>query len=174
MHREYVVEIGGREHEIRIERLAGGRVRLTRGGVTRELDARCVAERGRATTWSVVSPNGAARLIDVEGAAPDLSFTLGNLTVPLKVVDARLRGVGGRAGASAKKGPQAVSSPMPGKVVRVLVKVGDELKAGQGVAVVEAMKMENELKAPRDGKVTEVRVKEGQPVEASEILVSLD
>ena len=47
---------------------------------------------------------------------------------------------------------------MPGRVVNVLVKVGDEVTADQGVLVVEAMKMENELKAPKAGKVLEVRV----------------
>jgi biotin carboxyl carrier protein len=67
-----------------------------------------------------------------------------------------------------------VKSPMPGKVVRLLVKSGDEIKTGQGVAVVEAMKMENELRAPRGGTVQEVRVREGQAVEAGETLVSIE
>ena len=48
-------------------------------------------------------------------------------------------------------GPQRVVAPMPGKVVRVLVKPGDEVKPRQGLVVVEAMKMENELRAARDG-----------------------
>ena len=62
---------------------------------------------------------------------------------------------------------------MPGKVVKVLVAVGDEVKSGQGVVVVEAMKMENELKSPKDGKVKAVAVKEGQAVEAGQSLVTL-
>jgi len=67
-----------------------------------------------------------------------------------------------------------VQSPMPGKVVKVLVTVGDEVKAGQGVVVVEAMKMENELKSPKDGKVKAVSAKEGQAVEAGQSLVTLE
>jgi len=63
---------------------------------------------------------------------------------------------------------------MPGKVVKVLVAVGDEVKSGQGVIVVEAMKMENELKSPKDGKVKTVAVKEGQAVEAGQSLVTLE
>ena len=60
---------------------------------------------------------------------------------------------------------------MPGKVVKVLVAVGDEVKAGQGVIVVEAMKMENELKSPKDGKVQarspSKRVRRSKPARAS-------
>jgi biotin carboxyl carrier protein len=63
---------------------------------------------------------------------------------------------------------------MPGKVVKVLVAVGDEVKAGQGVVVVEAMKMENELKSPKDGKVKAVAAKEGQAVEAGQNLITLE
>ena len=55
---------------------------------------------------------------------------------------------------------------MPGKVVRVLVKQGDQVQEGQGLIVVEAMKMENELKSPKAGVVSELHAQEGQAVEA--------
>ncbi|HEY2744162.1 MAG TPA: biotin/lipoyl-containing protein, partial [Polyangia bacterium] len=73
-----------------------------------------------------------------------------------------------------KAAASSIQSPMPGKIVKVLVAVGDEVKSGQGVVVVEAMKMENELKSPKDGKVKAVAVKEGQPVEAGQTLVTLE
>ncbi|MGC4117363.1 MAG: hypothetical protein QM765_22945 [Myxococcales bacterium] len=60
---------------------------------------------------------------------------------------------------------------MPGKVVRVLVKPGEDVAEGQGVVVVEAMKMENELPAPRTGRVEEVAVSPGQTVERGTPLV---
>ena len=63
---------------------------------------------------------------------------------------------------------------MPGRVVRVLVKPGDEVAARQGLVVVEAMKMENELAAPRAGRVKEVAVTEGQSVEAGRLLVVVE
>jgi biotin carboxyl carrier protein len=63
---------------------------------------------------------------------------------------------------------------MPGKVVKVLVKVGDEVKEGQGLVVVEAMKMENELKSPKAGKVVEVLAKEGATVENNAKLVVVE
>ena len=54
------------------------------------------------------------------------------------------------------EGAASVKAPMPGRVVRVLVAVGDRVAARQAVVVVEAMKMENELRTPRDGVVKEV------------------
>lgn len=71
-------------------------------------------------------------------------------------------------------GTQRVVAPMPGKVVRVLVKRGDLVKPRQVLVVVEAMKMENELRATRDGSVAGVFVSEGQSVEAGTALVTLD
>jgi pyruvate carboxylase subunit B len=63
---------------------------------------------------------------------------------------------------------------MPGKVVRVLVKAGDTVKARQGLVVVEAMKMENELRAARDGRVRDVMVTEGQSVDAGAALAIIE
>jgi biotin carboxyl carrier protein len=70
-------------------------------------------------------------------------------------------------------GVQTIASPMPGKVVRVLVAVGDPLQAGQGIVVVEAMKMQNEMKALRAGKVLSLPAKEGATVAAGEILATI-
>ena len=64
-----------------------------------------------------------------------------------------------------------VTAPMPGRVVRVLVAVGDKVTARQPVVVMEAMKMENELRAGRDGSVAEVLVQEGMAVDTGTILV---
>jgi len=76
--------------------------------------------------------------------------------------------------ASHGAGPQRVQAPMPGKIVRVLVKPGDEVKARQGLIVVEAMKMENELRAARDGRVRDVFVTEGQSVDAGTALLVVE
>ena len=78
------------------------------------------------------------------------------------------RGSLGRAGSS---GPRRIVAPMPGRIVKVLVKPGEAVAARQGLVVVEAMKMENELRAPGPGTVTEVKVTEGASVEANAVLV---
>jgi biotin carboxyl carrier protein len=76
--------------------------------------------------------------------------------------------------ARAGDGVQTVVAPMPGKVVRVLVAQGDEVKAGQGLLVVEAMKMQNEIKAARAGRVLSLTVKEGATVAAGQVLATIE
>lgn len=81
----------------------------------------------------------------------------------------------GRADLAAASGSvQRVTAPMPGRVGRVLVKVGDRVQARQGLVVVEAMKMENELRSARAGTVTELRAVEGALVDANAVLVVLE
>ena len=72
--------------------------------------------------------------------------------------------------ASGTAGPQRLTASMPGKVVRVLVKAGDSVEAGQGLLVVEAMKMQNEIRSPKSGTVERVPAIEGQAVNAGEVL----
>ncbi len=68
---------------------------------------------------------------------------------------------------------EPVNSPMPGTILRVEVKEGDSIQAGQLLVVLEAMKMENEILAPRDGKVVQVAVSQGTAVETGSPLVVL-
>lgn len=70
--------------------------------------------------------------------------------------------------------PQYVVAPMPGRIAKVRVKVGDAVAARQSLVVVEAMKMENEVRSERAGHVTEVRVAEGALVTAKTVLVVID
>jgi glutaconyl-CoA/methylmalonyl-CoA decarboxylase subunit gamma len=66
-----------------------------------------------------------------------------------------------------------VEAPMQGTILNVLVKVGDEVKAGDNLVILEAMKLENEIKAPKDGKVIAVSVEKGNSVNAKDALVVL-
>lgn len=76
-----------------------------------------------------------------------------------------------QAGASGKKKSARVRAQMPGKIVRVMVKVGDHVEKDQSILVMEAMKMENEIRAQQSGKVEAVKVTEGQAVESGADLV---
>jgi pyruvate carboxylase subunit B len=78
------------------------------------------------------------------------------------------------AATAAPTGPAPVRAPMPGLIVRVNVKVGDVVEAGQGVVVMEAMKMENELRATAAGTVKSVEVAPGAAVEKGMLLVALE
>ena len=74
----------------------------------------------------------------------------------------------------AAAGPQRIVAPMPGRIAKVLVTVGDVVAARQGLVVVEAMKMENELRSIGAGTVREVPAVEGALVKANAVLVVLD
>jgi pyruvate carboxylase subunit B len=91
-----------------------------------------------------------------------------------EVVDERTRALREMTGGHEVEAELTVTAPMPGLVVRLEVQLGDRVKAGQGVIIVEAMKMENELKAPGDGVVARIEVEPGQAVEKGSILLVLE
>jgi biotin carboxyl carrier protein len=84
------------------------------------------------------------------------------------------RSLRGRVRATDDQGPKKLSAPMPGKVVRILMRQGDEVEAGSGVLVVEAMKMQNEVKSPKKGTIQKILVGEGTAVNAGDVLAIVD
>jgi acetyl/propionyl-CoA carboxylase alpha subunit len=85
------------------------------------------------------------------------------------------RSLQGRRGSGAgTDGPRSLKSPMPGRVVRVLVEAGQEVEEGQALVVIEAMKMQNELKSPKAGRVVRVAVGVGNTVGAGEVLAVVE
>ncbi|MDR3227106.1 MAG: biotin/lipoyl-binding protein [Prevotellaceae bacterium] len=74
--------------------------------------------------------------------------------------------------ATASSGSNIIKSPLPGVIIDVCVKVGDAVKTGQKLFVLEAMKMENSINAENDGKVVEVKVNKGDSVlEGADLIV---
>jgi len=69
--------------------------------------------------------------------------------------------------------PGDITSPMPGTIIKITVKKGDTVKAGDTVVIVEAMKMENEIHSPVDGMVEEIYVKEGDMVNPDEVIIRI-
>jgi biotin carboxyl carrier protein len=72
------------------------------------------------------------------------------------------------------QGATVVSSPMPGTILEVKVSVGQSVKKGDVICVLEAMKMENEIPAPKDGVIASVNVQKGASVQTEEVLVTLN
>jgi len=173
----YDVEVNGRRRQVEVHR-ADGRFVVSVDGRSWDVDA----SRIDAQTLSLLmTPASAGSAVASPGsvASHDVTFAangLGSLTayvsgLPVSVVLNGRQRRGAREEGHRGGGPQRVVAPMPGKVVRVLVRPGDIVRARQALAVVEAMKMENELKSGRDGRVAEVAVRDGQSVEAGALLV---
>jgi biotin carboxyl carrier protein len=125
---------------------------------------------------SVVTPQPGVYSVLLDGRSYQARVEEGVVTVngfryEIEVRDPRRWSRQSRGGMHA--GAQNIKASMPGKVVRVLVAVGDAVEAGQGIVVVEAMKMQNEMKAPRAGKVIGIAAKVGATVTAGEVLASI-
>jgi biotin carboxyl carrier protein len=99
----------------------------------------------------------------------EIHMVIGSARYAVDVQDPRSLRTRHSAGA-AEAGPQKITAPMPGKIVRVMVAVGDEVKAGQGVIVMEAMKMQNEMKSPKGGRVQKILTSEGLTVNPGDTL----
>lgn len=170
------IEVNGRVRPVSVER-DGDCYRVTIDGTTHVVDS---ARVDRSTLSLIFADQARSHEVAIaERLEP------GELEVHLRtgVVYARLEGrtkVRSRRAAAgmdpftAADGEQLIVAPMPGKVVRVLVASGDEVKTRQGLVVVEAMKMENELRSPKDGRVKDVRVQQGMSVEAGRVLVVVE
>ncbi len=165
--RKWQVLVGGIEREITIEPTDDGLFRVILDGAERLVDAR----RFEGDSWSLLI-DGHSYVVDL-GLEKDGSLLaeVGGHAARIKLSDPRLAQQA--AVRSRGTGAEEVRAAMPGKVIKLLTKVGDAVMLGQGLLVIEAMKMENELRAPRAGSVKTVHVGEGQSVEPQQVLVTL-
>ncbi|MFA5911748.1 MAG: biotin/lipoyl-containing protein [Vicinamibacterales bacterium] len=156
----------------------GALLHVVIGDRTHVVDARRVGELALSLLVQPQDASQPTRSVDVALAAQrtagDFDVHVAGRTIPVQVRVAGGFGRQKKAGAAHGTGPQRIVAPMPGKIVRVLVKAGDQVTARQGLVVVEAMKMENELRAVRDGRVREVSVVEGQSVDAGASLLVVE
>ncbi len=115
---------------------------------------------------------GKAYEIKRERTVTDMHLWVGSVRYAAQVRDPR--SLRSRASADDGKGPRKLIAPMPGKVVRVLVKENAEVDAGQGLLVLEAMKMQNEIKSPKKGVVRKMVATEGASVSAGDVLAVVE
>jgi biotin carboxyl carrier protein len=111
--------------------------------------------------------------LTTEGAPPEIGAVASGHRSYVRVESERMRSADQAKKSRPAGGEKVVKSPMPGRVVKVLVAKGDAVQAGQGLIVLEAMKMENEVRARAAGTVAEVHVTPGTAVEGSAKLVTL-
>jgi acetyl/propionyl-CoA carboxylase alpha subunit len=110
--------------------------------------------------------------VKCERVGGDLHLWVGSVRFAAEVRDPR--SLRSRVHSVDDHGPQKLTAPMPGKVVRILVAQGAEVEAGAGVLVVEAMKMQNEVKSPKKGTIQKILIDEGAAVNAGDILAIVE
>lgn len=166
-----VAELNDETHEVEIKRGDGL-------NLTAEIDGRVYELEASEPELNVYLFKHANRIYQIfvspnEKAGEPFAVNAGNQNYEIKIVDPkRLRGSG--AGSSQTEGASEIKTAMPGKVVKVLVETGAEIKQGDGVIIVEAMKMQNEMKAPKDGTIKEIRFPEGATVNAGDVLAIIE
>ena len=163
------VEVAGEQRVVTVEPVDrdGSRFTVSWDDTTYEVDVSRLCSG--ALSLIVPSAGHASHEVTCYETAPgELALGVGGRRVRARVTDGRRRRTVTAAQAG---GHHAVVSPMPGRVVRVLVEPGDTVHAGQGLAVVEAMKMENEVASPAAGVVSAVRAAAGDSVESGAVLV---
>jgi biotin carboxyl carrier protein len=169
MTTRYVTNLEGGAQELEVEETAEHTLLLKLGERQFEADVRKIGD----TSFSVLIGN---RSFDLE-VVPDgddlIVASRGELT-RVTLVDTARRSRRSAVARQAAAGRAELKAMMPGRVINVLVGVGDEVALHQGLVVVEAMKMENELKSPKAGKVTEVKVTPGQTVEKGDLLIVVE
>ena len=117
--------------------------------------------------------DGRSHVVRVAPTADGLDVELRGTVIPVEVRHPLEKMLQAAGGVRAATRGETVSAPMPGVVVSLAVAVGDTVRAGQAVVVVEAMKMQNELAVAHDGVVSEVLVTEKTAVSAGQVLVRL-
>jgi biotin carboxyl carrier protein len=171
MRREISATVDGREVAVTVEPSPDGHWQVSIDGrAARAVDAVEI----RPGTWSLLC-DGHSLVVDLDRRAQGPAVLFAGAEARIDLVDARQRRLAqavGHAGRGAPSG-EIVKAPIAGKVVKLLVTTGDEVAAGQGVAMLEAMKMENEIKADHGGVVETVHVRPGQSVETQEPLFTL-
>ncbi len=165
----YIATSGGETHRLEVSR-GENEFRVRLDGREFRLD------------FLPLEPGSYSLLIDGHSYEVDLFEIPGALMVlvdgqPFRVEIRRDRNPAPRKAVRRPVGPagiQTVTAPLPGKVIRILVAVGQPVQPGDGVVVLEAMKMENELMASCSGTVTAVRVEEGRSVNGGDVLVVIE
>ena len=162
---KYRVEIDGQEREVDVQ-MAGDTVAVSLDG--KSVDARVHRVPGGLN----LIIGGKVYDVMFGGTAEKLDVAAGATRLRTSALSERHRGRKGRGSGSGGAGE--LRSPMPGRIVSVSVEVGQDVKPGDPLVVIEAMKMQNELRSEVAGTVSKVAVSEEQSVEADVLLVAID
>ena len=164
------IQINGRTAKVELNKHEDNLYEIDVDGQLYKLDAMMV-EQG---VYSVIHDNASYNLELIE--KDDIRHYNVNTyyhSYDVEIIDAEAKYLKNRGGDELDD-IRKIASPMPGKVVKIPVKVGDEIKAGDTVIVVSAMKMESEYKVQKDRIVKDILVKEGDTVDGNQTLVVVE
>jgi biotin carboxyl carrier protein len=167
--RELIVTADGRDRTVVVEGPGqDGRFRIAIDGAEQQVDARAL----RSGTWSLII-GGQSYVVDLDRRRAGIAASVGTGEAVLQVEDALHKRLASAAGARPATRGESIRAPIAGKVVKLLVAVGDHVAPGAAVMVLEAMKMENELAAERGGTISAIHKAAGQAVDTGDLLLEI-
>lgn len=166
MAKTYTILFDGKEFQVEIETLEQG-FELKLDGESHRFEPLLA----KGSLYSFLIDGTEVLEADVSFRQDKAELNLRNVPYHLEVFDPRRRAV---SQSEAAGGHGLITAPMPGKIVEVKVKVGDAVKKGEPLVIIEAMKMQNELAAAIDGIVKEINVQPGAAVESGQKLVTVE
>lgn len=144
--KNYAITVNGQTYQVQVEEMASSSPVIPKASVSSPI--------------APFAPNVPTAPVPTVVAVPDVP------AAPVPTVAA--------APAASSKGSIKVISPMPGKILGIKASVGQNVKAGEAIVILEAMKMENEIVAPSDGVIASIDVSNGDAVEVSQVLATLN
>lgn len=167
----YEINLENRVAQVELLNKAGNKTLITIDGKKYDIDIMMVEKGVYSILYNGHSYN--LELIEGESSKKYVVNTFAR-TFNVEIIDAETKYLHSRLQGMEHEGENDLSSPMPGKVVKIPVNVGDNVTSGQTLIVVEAMKMQSEFKAKADRIVKEILVKEGDTVEAHQVMIKLE
>jgi len=165
------IKIGERTAEVELLERIDSKIVMTIDGKLFEADVENISPN----IYSFLHDNTSID-VEVQNGFKNKDYTVNTMmqVFDTTVIDAEAKYQMSRGKGAGNDDEDIISSPMPGQVVKILVKEGDEVKAGDTVVIVSAMKMESEYKVKKDRKIIEVCVTEGDNIDSNQPLVIVE
>lgn len=165
------VKIGDRISSVKLLKREGSKVQIAIDNRIYDLDVEMVEEG----VYSILN-NGQSHNVEMILGASSKNYYVNTFynSYDVEIIDAQSKYLNSRNRNAEHFGEKTIVTPMPGRVVRIPVKKGQQVTKGQTVIVISAMKMESEYKSPADGVVKKVYVKEGDTIQGHQPLVEIE
>ena len=165
------VRIGDRTAEVELISKEDNKVSISIDGNVYDVDI-VMAENGLC---SIITKDGKSYNAEIKRPNKDKEYTVNVLfdSYQVEMIDLHTKYLRSRKNAESGAVQNRIFSPMPGKVIKVLVNKGDRVEAGTSVIIVEAMKMQSEYKVKNASIIKDIHVAEGDTIKGDETLISL-
>ena len=165
------IKIGDREARVRLVSMEGSKATIDVDGIIYDVDIVMVEEG----VYSILHDGKSYNIEMIQGNGPKNYYVnTYNSSHEVEIIDAQSRYQKSRNKNNLDSAEKIITTPMPGKVVRIPVEIGQEVIKGATVIIISAMKMESEYRSPIDGFIKKIHVKEGDSITGNQPLIEIE